>query len=114
MERPLLDHLELPFKGWGSLTIANGEKGRVLSVDDHNVRVYIGSPDDKTPLWQGQGDPVEPYQYIDHMRGDFGGIWEQDPPQKPCKVCGFHEQNDRHWNGRVAPELFHDYVAPRG
>ncbi len=54
---------DVPFKGWGSLTIESGYSGRVLTVDDHNVRVYIGSPDPKTPLWQGQGQrPGHPHR----------------------------------------------------
>lgn len=29
----------------------------------------------KPPTWDGVGAPKEPYAYVDHMRGDFDGIW---------------------------------------
>ena len=93
-----------------NLTICNGSTGRVLRVDDAHVRVYAGANNNETPTWSGFGDPVEPYLFIDHLRGDFDGIWEQDPPVNPCAVCGFHEQNDRHCNGRIHENLFHEFV----
>lgn len=61
-----------------TFTVCAGELGRVLSVDERNVRVYIGPADDlmpETPEWTGSGEPVEPYRFVDHMRGDFHGIW---------------------------------------
>lgn len=63
-----------------SLVVCEGARGRVLSVDDKNVRVYLGPCTDlrtDTPEWVGQGDPVEPYRWVEHMRGDFDGLWAE-------------------------------------
>jgi hypothetical protein len=104
--------LDFPIGLGSTLTICNGATGRVLTVDDGNVRVYLSPLNDSIPTWQGEGDPVEPYTFVDYMRGDFDGIWESDPPQRPCSVCGFDKRNDRHWNGRVHETLFHEFVPP--
>ena len=59
-----------------ALTICVGAHGRIIEVDDRNVRVYTG-PRMGSNWWNGKGEPREPYDFMDHMRGDFDGLWEQ-------------------------------------
>lgn len=64
-----------------TLVIAAGERARVLSVDEKNVRLYLG-PEAKAEEWIGLGEPVEPYHWLLQPRSEFARAWNRLPPQE--------------------------------
>jgi hypothetical protein len=62
------------------LEIARGEKGRVLSLSEDKVRVYVG-PDRGAAEWTGLFEPEEPYIFIDQHRAQFTRSWDRVYPQ---------------------------------
>jgi hypothetical protein len=64
-----------------TLTIAAGERARVLLVDEKTIRLYLG-PEGGAEEWIGLGEPKEPYHWLDQQRSEFARAWGRLPPQE--------------------------------
>jgi len=61
-----------------TVVVTKGMAGRILSVGEESIRVYLGPLEDEeevAPVWNGIEDPQEPYLFVDHALEDFDGLW---------------------------------------
>lgn len=64
----------------GTITIAIGERARIIEVTEEKVRLYVG-PEGDSPRWDGLGEPAEPYYWATQLRVEFARAWDRLPEQ---------------------------------
>lgn len=55
-----------------SLSVLPGEMGRILSVNEVEVRIWVGPPEN----WDGGGDPEAPFTWCNILTENFASLWK--------------------------------------